>query len=170
MLLSGILDDPSRVIVVVEAFGVVVAILTLAIGVLQFIRQKRWSFFEKYTARYQHVIEIMPESVLSGKTVPEEDKKQAMCATRLYIDLCSEEFYLRQKRHIYRKVWKEWKEGMKIMFSNPFVKDFFQKTYKKTYVDFANFVENELIQGIDQKTNKEKTLKVAPDTKEGIES
>lgn len=147
MLLSGILDDPSRIIVVVEAFGVVVAILTLAIGVLQFIRQQRWSFFEKYTARFQHIIEIMPESVLSGKTVPEEDKKQAMRATRLYIDLCSEEFYLRQKRRINRKVWKEWKGGMEIIFSNPFVKNFFQKTYQKTYHDFANFVEKELIKG-----------------------
>lgn len=147
--------DQNMLIAVIEGIGVIIAITTLAIGVFQFNKQQRLSFFEKYTARYQHIMEIMPESVLSNRMFSQKDKEQATRAIRLYIDLCSEEFYLHDKKFLDKKVWKEWREGMEIMFSKPSVLKVYEKSYGRTYTDFATFVENELLNGVGQKSKKE---------------
>ena len=118
-------------------------IVTIIVTASQFIRQQRISLFEKYTQRYQHIIEIMPEYIFEGKPLHKRDK-EAVRAIRLYIDLCSEEFYLHQQKYLDKKVWTEWKGGMKIMFSYSSVKEVFNKNYKTTYKEFASFVEKEL--------------------------
>jgi hypothetical protein len=33
---------------------------------------------------------------------------------RLYIDLCSEEFFLESKGYLYKEIWEVWSEGMKL--------------------------------------------------------
>ena len=81
-------------------------IVTIIVTASQFIRQQRISLFEKYTQRYQHIIEIMPEYIFEGKPLHKRDK-EAVRAIRLYIDLCSEEFYLHQQKYLDKKVFPE---------------------------------------------------------------
>ncbi len=129
---------------IIQAVIMLTGIVTICFTIYQFVRQLRLSLFEKYTARYQHIMEIMPEYVLKGNPLPEENNENAICAIRLYIDLCSEEFYLYQHKYLDEAVWKEWKEGMKNMFNKSSVQSVFEDKYQKDYKDFAAFIVKEL--------------------------
>jgi len=118
----------------------IVAIFQLRQSTLDSIKWQRLSFFEKYTARYQHIMEIMPECVLEDKPLPEKDEENAFRAIRLYLDLCSEEYYLYTKGFINQDVWKEWEEGMKEMFSKPALTRYIETKNPKYYKDFLNFM------------------------------
>ena len=130
--------------VVINAVIMVTGIIAILVTIVHGNRHREQSFFEKYTARYQHIIEIMPESVLEGEPLPQKDREKAIRAIRLYIDLCSEEYYLYEQKYIDEKVWEEWKGGMKIMFTYPSVKTVFEEKYQKTYIEFAEFIELKL--------------------------
>ena len=129
---------------IIQAVIMLTGIVALCFTIYQFVRQLRLSLFEKYTARYQHIMEIMPEYVLKGNPLPEENNEDAIRAIRLYIDLCSEEFYLYQHKYLDEAVWKEWKEGMKNMFNNSSVQSVFEDNYQKDYKDFAEFIDKEI--------------------------
>ena len=138
----------------IRCLAFLISVVTVIVGIYQFKRQHKLSFFERYTSRYQHIMEIMPESVLDGKPLPQNNQEQAIHAIWLYIDLCSEEFYLHKQKYIEEKVWEEWKGGMKIMFALPAVNEVFEKKYKKSYEDFAKFAEKELYKGDSQKSEE----------------
>lgn len=129
---------------IIQAVIMLTGIVALCLTIYQFAHQLQLSLFEKYTARYQHIMEIMPEYILNGSPLPEENDENAIRAIRLYIDLCSEEFYLHQNKYLDETVWKEWKGGMKHMFSYPSVQSVFVDKYQKTYKEFAAFVDKEL--------------------------
>ena len=129
---------------IIQAVIMLTGIVTICFTIYQFVHQLRLSLFEKYTARYQHIMEIMPEYVLNGDSLPGENDENAIRAIRLYIDLCSEEFYLHQHKYLDEIVWKEWKGGMKHMFSYPSVQSVFEDKYQKTYKEFAAFIVKEL--------------------------
>ena len=136
-------------------FALLISVVAVIVGIWQFRRQHKLSFFERYTSRYQHIMEIMPESVLEGKPLPKNNQEQAIHAIWLYIDLCSEEFYLHKQKYIEEKVWEEWKGGMEIMFALPAIKEVFEKKYMKSYEDFAEFAKKELFKGDSRKSTKE---------------
>lgn len=131
-------------LVVISCFALIASVIAIIVGIVQFKRQLKLSFFEKYTSRYMHIMEILPESFWTNTPLSTLDEENAIHAIRLYIDLCSEEYYLYKNHHLNEKVWKEWKSGMKQMFEHPIVKDVFDQKHVKTYQEFVKFVENEL--------------------------
>ena len=74
------------------------------------LKQSRFSLFAEYTRRYQDILLQMPRTVYSGEFKAED--MEAMKYMRLYFDLCSEEYWLKQEDMIPDKTWKIWLEGM----------------------------------------------------------
>lgn len=113
------------------------------------IKQHSLSLYERYTARYSHIMEIMPnEYYLShpAKVSPQilEDINSTI---RLYIDLCSEELFLHDNHYVNDVVWDEWESGVLGAFENPFVIEFWaqnKEEYSKDYRDFSSFINKKM--------------------------
>ena len=68
-------------------------------------KQTQLSFFSEYTKRYQDIMLHLYS-----------DDKNKSYYYRLYFDLCSEEFYLHERKYLPSDVWKMWEDGMKFEF------------------------------------------------------
>ena len=122
----------------------VVSVAGVAVACFHFSKQQKLDFFARYTERYQHIIEQMPEYVYADdEQLTEEDYQKIMPIIRAYFDLCSEEFYLHKQHHLSKNVWKEWEAGMVSMFQVPVFKHFCQIINPKStlYTKFAHFVQ-----------------------------
>ena len=94
-----------------ELLSIIAAGLALLGSLYNYFLSKRtlrhniqMSFFAEYTKRYQEIeIGLMSE-----------DSKQRTKYYRLYIDLCSEEYYLNSQKCLPPDVWKMWMNGMKL--------------------------------------------------------
>ena len=95
----------------------------------------------------------MPEKVFTDEALTTEEEEKAIRAIRMYIDLCSEEYYLFQNKYLDEKVWNEWKGGMKMMFTNSLVINVFETKYSKTYEEFAKFLKWEILHNNINTTN-----------------
>lgn len=118
----------------------------LGITLYNFTRQQKLTFFERYTARYQHIMENMPEVFFKdakrqSKALP-EDKEKCNKYIRLYVDLCSEEYFLYTKHYIDNDVWNEWEEGISWAFTkNEMVKTYWaDENNRSGYSNFSDYI------------------------------
>ncbi|MGN0208316.1 MAG: hypothetical protein ACI397_02570, partial [Paludibacteraceae bacterium] len=122
----------------------VVSVAGVAVACFHFNKQQKLDFFARYTERYQHIIEQLPEYVFADdKDLTEEEYQKIMPIIRAYFDLCSEEFYLHKQHHLSKNVWKEWEAGMVSMFQRPVFKQCWKRINPKStcYSEFALFVQ-----------------------------
>lgn len=130
--------------------NICVMLATLAgvgITIYNFTRQQKLTFFERYTARYQHIMEEMPEVFFqdskSQSKAQLEDKEKCKHYIRLYVDLCCEEYFLYTKHYIDDEVWNEWEEGISWTFTkNEMVKRYWNdKNNRSGYSNFDDYVK-----------------------------
>lgn len=146
----GAIEIIALIGLIINAAVMLTGIIGLFVAGKHFIRQQQLSFFEKYTARYSHIMEQMPEEffLTPEENIPDDTLKEINHYIRLYLDLCSEEYYLHQEGCIDEKVWEEeWKDGITGLFGNPFVKDYWEKNeqvYSESYKSFCVFVDEVL--------------------------
>lgn len=92
-------------------------------------QQCRQQFFAEYTKRYQEIILKMPSDLscinLSEIEIP----------IRLYFNLCSEEYHLRNKGYINDEVWNLWKEGM--------IETMHQKVFRQAWAKFKSLYSSD---------------------------
>ena len=122
----------------------VVSVAGVAVACFHFSKQQKLDFFARYTERYQHIIEQLPEYVYADdEKMTEEDYQKILPIVRAYFDLCSEEFYLHKQHHLSKNVWKEWEAGMVSMFQRPVFKQCWKRINPKStcYSEFALFVQ-----------------------------
>ena len=127
-----------------------VTLAGLGITLYNFTRQQKLNFFERYTVRYQHIMENMPEVFFQSKeqqkNAKQEDIKNCNQYIRLYVDLCSEEYFLYTEHCIDDVVWKEWEEGIRWSFEqNEIVKNYWaDENNRSGYSRFSCYI-NELV-------------------------
>lgn len=124
----------------------IVSVAGIAVACIQFGQQQKLDFFARYTERYQHIIEQLPEYVYTNQTLTEEEFDKISPIIRAYFDLCSEEFFLYEQHHLNKEVWKEWKEGMVSMFQRPVFKQCWERINQNytCYDHFLQFVQREI--------------------------
>ena len=119
---------------------------SVGITVYIFTRQQKLTFFERYTARYQHIMEKMPEVFFQNKKTQleanPEDIEKCNQYIRLYVDLCCEEYFLYTKHYIDEDVWNEWEEGISWAFTqNGMVKKYWENENNRSgYSNFSDYV------------------------------
>ena len=130
-----------------------VTVIALIFTVWQFRKQLKLTFFADYTKRYQEIMLNLPESIyqdnFSYNNLDEKERKDFKRYMRIYFNLCSEEYHLHHVGDLDKKVWKEWKEGIKYSFSKPAFQEGWKKfgKDKEYYKDFYNFMINEIQKG-----------------------
>lgn len=141
-------------ILIITAIGVLITAIALIITLRNFKRQLQLSFFADYTKRYQEIILNLPLNIYSNDfdydQLDKETKKKTLKYMRVYFDLCSEEYDLFLYGNLEKRIWKEWKEGMRAAFSKPA----FLKAWKKLNLGsiyYKNF--NELVEELTDPKN-----------------
>lgn len=108
--------------------------------------QIRLQVFADYTKRYQEIKFRFPSAIYSAGfelvKLDDESKEDVLRSVRAYFDLCSEEFFLAEKKMIDQNVWNMWKDEILESMTRPI----FQQVWKKieseyeTYPAFVTFV------------------------------
>lgn len=125
----------------VSIIGVLITAVALWFTVRSFQKQLQLNFFSEYTKRYQEIMLNLPESVnrenFDYDVLSPEIKDKTLRYMRAYFDLCSEEYFLKRKKHIDDETWKEWKTGMEFAFS----KVAFRKAWELLHLDTIYYGE-----------------------------
>ena len=141
--------------VAINAIIMTTGVITIFIAAIRTKQQNSLSLYEKYTARYQHIMEHMPEEFFRSKVenIESQEKEKINHYIRMYIDLCSEEYFLYKEGCIIDSVWGEWRDGILGMFEKPLVKEYWIdniETYESDYKQFYTFISDH-----QKKTNNE---------------
>jgi hypothetical protein len=129
----------------IQFISLIIALAAIFITVYTFKQQLKQNFFTDYTKRYQEIMLHLPDKIFKNDVEYDDLDCETKCYLRAYIDLCSEEYYLKETKKIDKKVWENWEEGMKSAFSKTVIKKAWQNFDKSSYKDFARYVRDELI-------------------------
>ena len=80
------------------------------------IKNHRDIIFSDLTKRFQEIILRSPSTLRNG--IAKSDDEIINSFLTLYVNLCSEEYYLYTKGAIENDIWGYWVEGMKTQFEN----------------------------------------------------
>jgi hypothetical protein len=93
---------------------------------LRSVRDQLWlQTFSEYTRRYLAILDSLPEEARTpdesldpnGLAAPE--RRMLLVSLRRYFNLCSEEFYLRERKRIDAETWRIWESGMRATMRLP---------------------------------------------------
>jgi len=122
-----------------------VAVIALWFQMRSLKKQLWLQNFGEYTKRYQAIILNFPESINYAKIddYPAEIKDNTLRYMRAYFDLCAEEFFLSEKKHISKDLWSVWEGGMRVAFSKQAFRDAWRIISQDSQFDkrFSRFVE-----------------------------
>jgi hypothetical protein len=110
--------------------------------------QIKHNFFAEYTKRYQEIILHFPENINDNNfrydELEKEIKDKTMRYMRVYFDLCSEEYFLKNKGVLDEDVWSDWQEGMISTFNKPAFKIAWKQVTQDSdfYKEFKNFIDS----------------------------
>ena len=134
-------------------FATLLVALLAVIGALWvYYRQANAQIYMEYNKRYEQIMHDFPEKVRLNFA---EAKPGDVCPRRvlLYLNLCSEEFYMWQEFYISHKVWTIWEREIKRVLQTDLIrsawkdlseKDLSEKDLSeefKSFKDFQKFVD-----------------------------
>ena len=128
--------------------SILFAALGLFWGFYNYKKQSNIQIFLQYTHRYETIMDNFPEDARfyrlnSGKDLPPESNGLTIAVLK-YINLCSEEYYLRESGQLSKKVWNIWKDELERTLQSNLVKREWPKLKGEfnSYGKFQDFVEN----------------------------
>jgi len=127
--------------------GVIVGIASLIYAVDNYRRVMHAQIFMKYTERYEHILEQFPETALAArfdsKFVPKESSPQLRLCVLKYLNLCSEEFYLRTQGYLPEALWSIWEVDLQRIIGSPLFQNEwpFLRTEFLSHQPFLKYVE-----------------------------
>jgi hypothetical protein len=117
--------------------GVIVGFIGLIYTVANYRRQLHAQIFMKYTERYEHILDRFPENALAARfdaqALPPESSQLSLCVLK-YLNLCSEEFYLRTRGYLPEDLWGIWEKDLKRIIGSPL----FRREWKSLRGEFLS--------------------------------
>lgn len=139
-------DLIQLVLLIVAIIGLFITILFNSLQNRNLTKQLRLNFFADYTKRYQEIIINLPENINSKdfnfKKLSDKERDKTLRLMRVYFDLCSEEFYLNENKHIDSYIWEQWSTGIKYAMTKVAFCKAWKIVLKDTYYsdDFKKFM------------------------------
>jgi hypothetical protein len=124
----------------IVGFGVV------ANTISNYRRQMNAQVFLKYTERYERILEQFPDNALAArfdaKILPPQSSKLTLCVLK-YMNLCSEEYYLKEHGYLSESLWRIWEADLKRMIASPLVQREWLDLRREflSHPDFLKYVE-----------------------------
>ncbi len=139
----------------IAAGSVVVSVAAIIITLRGVINQLRVTVFLTYTERYAKVMSALPfEARRPGSdyqlSSDPEERDRVLGIFRDYLNLCSEEMWLKKKHRVDRATWRIWERGMRQVARFPPFRAAWQELAceYEYYDEFRNFVTTRLLAGI----------------------
>lgn len=140
------MDCYQYVEIIIQAVMCLGTIISIIFGILSHRSQQRAAFYEQYTERYAHIMEIMPEEFFTTdeyKDLESHIQKQITHCLRLYVDLCSEEIHHKKLGRISSEDWNEVAEGMEYMFTKESILNLLDSNHLLDgYHDVRTFIDS----------------------------
>ena len=139
----------------ITLLGVIITLLLFVFETASKNKMQKQNFFADYTKRYQKIMLHLPEGLHHSNfdygQLNAEERDKILRYIRAYFDLCSEEYDLHLQKLINKKVWENWKEGMKSVFSKQAFREAWNMIALDSsyYKDFVHFVNSTLLPGIE---------------------
>ena len=126
-----VLYESPSLEVVICFISAIAAIVAIIVAHKNNKRQMQISMFAEFTRRYQEIMLHIRKG---------EDTKYYQA---LYIDLCSEEFFIHNAGYLPKGVWKIWREGMTHEINDAYI-DIWQDD-KNNYNDDFQIFFNDIV-------------------------
>lgn len=141
-------------ITVASVAAVVVSALAIVAALKGVRDQLRVTVFLTYTERYSKVMNGVPfdarrpGSDYNLDSRPSEEQARVLSAFRDYLNLCSEEMWLREQRRIDKATWSVWERGMRQVARFPSFREVWGLLACEyaCYERFQKFVAEELLE------------------------
>jgi hypothetical protein len=122
------------------------ATLITGISTFYFIRREQWiTLYFEFNKRYAEIRWQFPNDILSDSfEVSSLKDGSLMKPMQQYFDLCSEEFYLKEKKKwIEKELWQEWEQRIKDYMGKPAFRGAWQavRNNEDYYTGFAQFMD-----------------------------
>lgn len=118
----------STSIVVASGIATVLVAMVAVFVQIKGVRDQLWLHtFAEYTRRYSEITAKLPSesrhpgSSFSLATLPPDQRDEVINTARAYLNLCSEEFYLHNRRKIDHDTWDIWRAGMRTTLQLPWI-------------------------------------------------
>jgi hypothetical protein len=99
-----------------------VGFLGLISTINNYRRQATMEVLMKYTERYEHILGQFPHDALEARfdanVLPPQSPQLTLCVLK-YLNLCSEEHYLRKHGYLAESVWRIWEGDLKRIIGSP---------------------------------------------------
>lgn len=134
----------ETVAIVVSIAGVIATLLAIVFGFRGIHNQLWLSMFSEYAKRYSEIMDALPfearhrGSGFDARALPDYQQKRFLSAIRNYLNLCSEEFWLKEKGLIDGRTWEVWIKGMGQVAELPCF-DFAWESLKSEWTYFEEF-------------------------------
>jgi hypothetical protein len=126
--------------------SIVLVFVSFLWGIRSYNKQMNAQVFLQYTQRYEEIMKSFPKNgwaarINSDEALPEPSDEISLCALR-YLNLCSEEYYLRQDGYLSKKVWGMWEKEMIRTLQTPLFRREWMKLRDEfdAYPEFQAFV------------------------------
>lgn len=102
--------------------------------------------FLEYTRRYEQIFEGFPDPARSMRLdqsgEPPEESSDLTEAVLRYLNLCSEEYYLRKRGYLDKDIWLIWEGELKRTLKSPLLRREWPKLRSEfsAYSEFSEFV------------------------------
>lgn len=127
--------------------SILIAAFSLFFGVYIYRKQTNIQIFLEYTQRYESIMDSFPADARfyrmnTDKKLPEEGLELTSSVLK-YLNLCSEEYYLRETRQLSKKIWNIWKEELERTLRSNLVRREWPKIKSEfeSYSKFQKYVE-----------------------------
>jgi hypothetical protein len=132
---------------IANVVGIVGLIITIVWGVKSYNRQMNTQVFLTYTQRIEQIMDSFPKDAWDFRLDLEKLPKPSLelsTSVLKYLNLCSEEYYLWQKKLLASDLWNIWEDELNRTLRSPlFVREW--KILAKEfefYPEFRRYVEN----------------------------
>ena len=146
------------VIQIATLVSVIGGFLSLIMTINNYRRQMNAQVLMKYTERYERILEQFPPDALiarfNANVLPPQSPQLRLCVLK-YLNLCSEEYYLRTHGYLAESVWCVWKGDLERIIGSPL----WQREWPSLRTEFES--NNAFLQYVDDVQAKRRALGVA---------
>ncbi len=132
---------------IVQITGIILGVTSFIWSVRNNRRQMNAQMVMKYAERYEKIMDSFPREAFRlrfdlDSEAPPPSHELTVCALK-YLNLCSEEFYLRKKGYIAKDVWSIWEDELNRTLRSRLFRREWESLRDEfvSYPDFRNFVE-----------------------------
>jgi hypothetical protein len=115
----------NQIIAISAVAALILSAMAIAVTIRS-LRDQLWlQTFAEYTRRYSDIVTDLPsesrspDSDFSIESLHQDEQGPFLNRVRAYVNLCSEELYLRRHKRIDKETWSIWTEGIEATVALP---------------------------------------------------